>query len=581
MAFASFSLLNQKMSSSVEQIKAKLDIVEVVGAYVKLEKAGVNWRGRCPFHNEKTPSFFVSPSRGSYHCFGCNKGGDMISFIQDIEGLDFVGALKLLADKAGIELEPFERKNRDENDKLRRALETAEVFYRNNLAAEKEVIKYLLDRGLTLDTIKKFGLGFARDKWRELGDFLNGKNFDTATLEKAGLSVMPSSGRASRPYDRFRNRVMFPIKDQGGRVVGFSGRIYGSGGEVAKYINSPQTAIFDKSKILYGFDLAKLEIRKKDFAVLVEGQIDLVMSHQAGVLNTVATSGTALTEEHLKLIKRLTDNLILAFDFDLAGLKASWRAINMARALELNVKIAKLPKDMDPADLIKQDPAAWQKAVVGATHYIDFMIEALKQEGKSGLDLTLSVNEYVLPYIKALGKKMEQAHFVTKLSTWLGLPEQAIWQDLEKVRILSEETEAVKTKPVSKTKNRQEVIEERIFGLWWSNEGKNFWLSWAESLKDLLGDELFAKKEKELVKDKDRLVLEAELLYGEKELNEVFTELLLGLKEEMQKAELAFFMSQVKQAEESGDEKLLEESLKKCQELSAAINESRKEFHKS
>lgn len=569
------------MSSSVEQIKAKLDIVEVVGAYVKLDKAGANWRGRCPFHNEKTPSFFVSPSRGSYHCFGCNKGGDMISFIQDIEGLDFVGALKLLADKAGVELEPFERKNRDENDKLRKVLETAEIFYRNNLAAEKEVIKYLLDRGLTLDTVKKFGLGFARDKWRELGDFLNGKGFDSATLEKAGLSVMSNSGRASRPYDRFRNRVMFPIKDQSGRAVGFSGRIYGAGDDVAKYINSPQTAIFDKSKILYGFDLAKLEIRKKDFAVLVEGQIDLVMSHQAGVSNTVATSGTALTEEHLKLIKRLTDNLVLAFDFDLAGLKASWRAINMARALELNVRIAKLPKDMDPADLIKQDPTAWIKAVTEATHYIDFMIEALKQEGKSGLDLTLAVNEYVLPYIKALGKKMEQAHFVTKLSVWLGLPEQAIWQDLEKVRILSEETEAIKTKPISKIKNRQEVIEERIFGLWWSSEGKDFWLSWAESLKGLLGDELFAKKERELVEEKDRLILEAELLYGDKEVNRVFVELLSGLKEEMQKTELAFFMSQVKQAEKSGDEKMLEASLKKCQELSAAINENRKEFNKS
>lgn len=568
------------MSSSVEQIKAKLDIVEVVSAYVKLEKAGVNWRGRCPFHNEKTPSFFVSPPRGSYHCFGCNKGGDMISFVQDIEGLDFVGALKLLADKAGIELEPFERKNRDENDKLRRVLETAEIFYRNNLAAEKEVVKYLLDRGLTLETIKKFGLGFARDKWRELGDFLNDKGFDSEVLEKAGLSVRSSSAHASRPYDRFRNRVMFPIRDQAGRVVGFSGRIFAAGDDVAKYINSPQTAVFDKSKILYGFDLAKQEIRKRDFVVLVEGQVDLVMSHQAGAINTVATSGTALTEEHLKLIKRLTDNLILAFDFDLAGLKASWRAINMARMLELNVKIAKLPKNTDPADLIKQNPAAWTKAVAEAAHYIDFMIEALKQEGKTGLDLTLAVNEYILPYLKVLGKKMEQAHFVTKLSTWLGLPEQAIWQDLDKVQVLSEMPAVAKTQTPPKIRNRQEVIEERIFGLWWGNEGKEFWLKGLELLKDLFGDELLAKKEKELIEQKDRLILEAELLYGDKDLNKVFAELLSGLKEEMKKAELAFFMSQVKQAEKAGDEKLLELSLKKCQELSAAINENRKEFNK-
>lgn len=558
-----------------------MDIVEIIGAYVKLEKAGINWRGRCPFHNEKTPSFFVSPSRGSYHCFGCNKGGDMITFIQDIEGLDFIGALKILADKAGVELKPFERKKRHEDEKLWQVLETAEIFYRNNLAAEKEVLKYLLDRGLTIDTIKKFGLGFARDKWRELGDFLDSKGFNSAIIEKAGLAVGPSAGRANRPYDRFRRRIMFPIKESGGRTVSFSGRIYGSDDNTAKYINGPQTPIFDKSKILYGYNLAKIEIRKKDFAVLVEGQIDLVMSHQAGITNTVATSGTALTEDHLRLIKRLTDNLVLAFDFDLAGFKASWRAINMARGLGLNVKIAKLPKGMDPADVAKQDPSAWQKAVAKAVHYIDFMIEALEQEGKTDLDLTLAVNEYILPYIKALNKKMEQAHFVAKLSERLNLPERVIWQDLEKTQITAvSATAEVTTKVAPQPKSRREMIEERIFGLWWGNEDEEFGLVWGETLKNLLGDELFVKKSKDLSEQKDKLILEAELLSEGKEKNSVFEELLAGLKEEIQKAELAFFMSQVKQAEESGDEELLAASLKKCQELSIAINNSRKQFNK-
>ncbi|MFA6274893.1 MAG: DNA primase, partial [Candidatus Paceibacterota bacterium] len=529
-----------------------------------------------------TPSFFVSPSRGSYHCFGCNKGGDIISFIQDIEGLDFVGALKLLADRAGVELEPFERKNRNENEKLWRVLEMAEIFYRNNLALEKDVLKYLFDRGLTIETIKKFGLGFARDKWRDLGNFLSSKSFDFATLEKAGLVISQNSSQDNYPYDRFRNRIMFPIKDQNGKTVGFSGRIYGSRDDAAKYINSPQTPIFDKSKILYGYDVAKMEIRKKDFAVLVEGQIDLVMSHQAGVVNTVATSGTALTEDHLNLIKRLTDNLVLAFDFDLAGIKASWRAINMARALELNVKIAKLSKDLDPADVIKRDPSVWQKAVAESIHYIDFMMESLKQEGKIGLDLTLAVNEYILPYIKALDKKMEQAHFVTELSSKLNLPEQAIWQDLEKIQITAVKSEAeTLKKSILKSKNRREIVEERIFGLLWSDENQDFRLAWIESLKTLLGNEMFVKKEKELSEQKDQLILKGELLYEGKEKNKVFTELLSNLKEEMQKAELAFFMSQVKQAEKSGDEKLLELSLKKCQELSAMINENRKEFNKS
>lgn len=568
------------MLSSVEQIKAKLDIVEVIGAYVKLEKAGVNWRGRCPFHNEKTPSFFVSPTRSSYHCFGCNKGGDLINFVQEIEGLDFVGALKHLAEKAGIELEPFERKSQDENEKLWQALASAEIFYRNNLATEKEVIKHLLGRGLTIETIKKFGLGFARDKWRDLADFLQGRGFDEKTLELAGLVISSQPGRTGRAYDRFRQRIIFPIRNQNGKVAGFSARIYGKDDNVAKYINSPQTPVYDKSRILYGFDLAKQEIRQKDFAVLVEGQIDLVMSHQAGVTNTVATSGTALTEEHLKLIKRLTENLILAFDFDLAGLKASWRAINMARTLGFNVKIAELPKDMDPADLIKKDPAAWLKAVAEAKHYIDFMIGALKQEGKNGLDLTLAINEYVLPYVKALDKNMEQAHFVAKLSSVLGLPEQSIWRDLEKVEI-SQEMPGPSFPPSVESKNRLQAIEERLFGLWWSQEKGENWLAWSLRLKDLLGSELFAKKEKDLSQIKDQLSLEAELLSAGKEnLAEEFENLLAGYREERQKAELLFFMNQTKEAELAGDEQKRELSLKKCQEILAAINESRKDFHK-
>jgi len=567
------------MSSSVEQIKAKLDIVEVVGAYVKLEKAGVNWRGRCPFHNEKTPSFFVSSSRQSYHCFGCNKGGDLINFIQEIEGLDFVGALKYLAEKAGIELEPLERKSQDENEKLWQVLSSAEIFYRNNLAKEKEIVRHLINRGLTIDTIKKFGLGYARDEWRGLGDFLQDRGFGEKILVLAGLAVPTPVGRNGRAYDRFRKRIIFPIKNQNGKVIGFSARIYGQDDGVAKYINSPQTPVYDKSKILYGFDLAKQDIRQKDFAVLVEGQFDLIMSHQAGVANTVATSGTALTEDHLKLIKRLTDNLILAFDFDLAGLKASWRAINMARTLGFNVKIAELPKDMDPADLIKKDSDAWLRAVSEANHYVDFMMNALKQEGKDGLDLALAVNEYILPYIKVLDKKMEQAHFVTKLSSFLGLPEQAIWQDLSKVEI-SQEVIKTQDQAPPEVKNRLQMIEERLFGLWWSQEKSDKWLDWSLRLKDLLGSELFAKKEKELSSFKEKWSLEAELLYSDKEKMEAeFDNLLSNYKEEQQKTELIFFMNQIKEAELAGDEEKKEFCLKKCQEILTVINENRKNFN--
>jgi DNA primase len=219
---------------------------------------------------------------------------------------------------------------------------------------------------------------------------------------------------------------MFPLFNPTGKVVGFSGRIFGANQEeVAKYINSPQTELYDKSRILYGYDRAKQAMRQKDFCVFVEGQFDVIMSHQSGITNTVAVSGTAMTGEHVQLIKRLTDNVVLAYDYDLAGLAASRRAIDLLRSEGLNVKIAKLPSGQDPAEVIKENSEEWLKAIEGAKHYIDFMIDALQEEGKKGLELNLAINTYVLPYIKALEKKMEQAHFVAKLSNLLAIGEEA------------------------------------------------------------------------------------------------------------------------------------------------------------
>src|SRR5581483_2261534 len=302
------------MSSSVEQIKAKIDIVSLVSAYMKLDKAGMNWKGKCPFHNEKTASFFVSPDRGSFYCFGCHKKGDIFTFVEEFEGVDFVGALKILAEKAGVTLDKFSgTKEQGEKNKLHNILEQATIFYQRKLSGE--ALDYLKNRGVSDETISSFRLGFAPEEWRSLYGHLKEKNVSEADMMAVGLLKQKDSSY----YDTFRGRIMFPISDPSGRVVGFSGRILKVKEEAPKYVNSPETSLFNKSQILFGLDKAKISIRTKDYSILVEGQMDLVMMHQVGINNTVASSGTALTAEHLTRLRRLSNRLIMAYDADNAG----------------------------------------------------------------------------------------------------------------------------------------------------------------------------------------------------------------------------------------------------------------------
>lgn len=563
------------MASSVEQIKSKLSVVDVVSSYMKLEKAGINYRGCCPFHNEKTPSFFVSPARGSYHCFGCNRGGDIISFVQEIEGVDFLEALKTLAERAGVELEPLARAPKTDN-RLYLLLDEATNFYFKQLVSKPEALKYLYDRGLTKETIKIWRLGFAPEAWRSLSEFLSGRGYREEEMIKTGV-IVPQTGHAGqgKGYDRFRSRIMFPLFNPVGKVVGFSGRIFGDKQEdTAKYINSPQTELYDKSRILYGYDRAKQAMRQKDFCVFVEGQMDLLMSHQVGVTNTVAVSGTALTSEHVQLIKRLTDNVVLAYDYDLAGLAASRKAIDLLRAEGLTVKIAKLPSGQDPAEVIKADPSAWLKAIEESKHYIDFMIDASQEEGKKGLELNLAVNTYILPYIKALDKKMEQAHFVAKLSNLLSIAEEAIWSDLQKIKIEAVALEAKEDKPLI---TRSRLIEERLFGLYFLLLAKGEGEKVDKQLEELLKDDNFIKKKGEYQASHDRLALAAELVYDPaSDLIKEIGDLALAWREERLKEELLTTLQAVQMAEKKGDHETLALDLKKCQELTIAINNFKK-----
>jgi DNA primase len=338
--------ISNGINSPVQQIKERLSIEEVVSSYIKLDRAGVNFKARCPFHNEKTPSFFVSTERNNYYCFGCGAKGDIFTFVEEFEGLDFKSTLKILAEKAGVVLTEFNKEKEGEKDRLYGIIEEATKFFEKNLVENKEVNIYLKNRGLEDKTKKDFRIGFALLDWRKLFDFLKSKNFTDKEIETAGLAKRPDDKNKAM-YDRFRGRIMFPIADSSGRVIAFSGRIFVDDGKSAKYLNSPETPIFNKSSVLFGIDKAKDSIRKNDFSILVEGQFDLILSHQAGFKNTVASSGTAMTDSlvskeniinNLGLITRLSKNIVLAYDADKAGISASNRFAKIALYLGMDVK---------------------------------------------------------------------------------------------------------------------------------------------------------------------------------------------------------------------------------------------------
>lgn len=530
------------MSSTVEQVKSKLDIVEVVRGYLKLEKAGQNWKARCPFHNEKTASFFVSPARQSYHCFGCNRGGDLINFVEEIEGLDFISSLKMLADRAGVQLESLRPQTQNssetnERELLSRVLESARDYYAGELQANHVALDYLRLRGLTPETITSFQLGLAPDGWQNLCQFLQNKRFSESVMIKSGLALR--SEKNNSIYDRFRSRIMFPISDQNGRVAGFSGRIFGpetekSGG---KYVNSPETPLYSKSRILYGYDKAKVAIRRENQCVVVEGQMDLLLSHQAGFGNTVAVSGTALTAEQLALIKRLTDNLVMAFDGDEAGVSAASRSINLALSAGFNVRLVAMPEKKDPAELILEDKKLWQELLENAKLVIDFLLDNLASKKLEKLALIHEIEKIVYPYLAALKNTHDVDHYIGKVAMLTQLPENSIREKLRAVRAnlvasseISERSEKTRTTEEIAKSSRKDKILASLFGLYWLGEEEE---KLAGKLKSVLGDK-FAETEEKLLARKAELILTAELSYEDmaaeklaQELEELFTNLSL------------------------------------------------------
>jgi DNA primase len=419
-------------SDTVEKVKAKLSILDVVSPYVKLAKSGKYWRGLSPFNKEKTPSFFVNVDRGSYYCFSTSQGGDMFTFIEKMEGVDFRGALKILAEKAGVEIvyDARSQETKGKTDRLREAMAHAEAFFGRNLMEGSPAYEYALSRGLSKDTIKNWSIGYAPDAWRELLEALQKDGFTQKELLDAGL-IKEADGKAGTWYDRFRNRLMFPIKDSAGRTVAFTGRALDPNDQ-AKYLNSPETELYKKHEVLFGMDKAKDAIRTRGFTILVEGQMDLLLLHQIGFNNTVALSGTALSKEHLSLMKRYADNLMLALDSDRAGLAATQKNALTALAHGMKVKAVKMPEGKDPADISKEDPKAFTKLVADAQSIIEFFIAVLTSRNLDSHQLVLSTEKIVLPLVAAIQSPMEREHFVGVVARALGSTPEAIRASIPK-----------------------------------------------------------------------------------------------------------------------------------------------------
>ncbi len=460
---------------TAEQVKERLNIVDVISQYVKLTKAGKNYKGLSPFKKEKTPSFYVSPDKNMYYDFSTNQGGDVFTFIEQMEGLDFRGALTLLAERAGVELRPEPKGARDAREREYAVLEEATQFYETKLGEQKGAIDYLEARGVTRATMRAFRLGFAPEGWTSVYDLLTKKGYTRTELERVGLVKRGDRGTY---YDRFRSRIMFPIFDTAGRVIAFSGRIFGPAAEDkenAKYLNSPETSLFEKGRVLYGYHKAKHAIRSNNFAILVEGQMDLVLCHQAGYTNAVAVSGTGLTEAHLTLLERLSTNLLLALDADTAGKASMERVAQLALPRGMDVKVARIAVGKDPADCIKEDVEAWRSAVREATHVVPFFLEELeaKHAKNDRRTFELRARDTVLPLIARVKSPVDRAHFVRTFSDHLSLPEEAVNEELRSLvrRIAQEESTgrvpADDSRPhaVRPEMSHREKLEQLIAGL--------------------------------------------------------------------------------------------------------------------
>ena len=593
------------MTNHVEEIKNKLDIVDIVSSYINLQQASGNFRANCPFHNEKTPSFMVSREKQIWHCFGCDKGGDLISFVEEYEGIDFKEALKILAEKANVPLTGFSSAKKEDHSKLYEINKEAAKFFHNILEqdteASKKVLKYLDKRQVKKGSIINWQLGLSSESWDGLLRYLVTEGYGEEDIFKAGLIVKKKDN--SGYVDRFRKRLMFPISDTQGRVVAFTSRtltgiVYDEEEFGGKYINSPQTAIYDKSKTLYGWHLAKDVIRQKKYLIVVEGNMDVIASHQTSANNSVAVSGTALTLDHIKLIKRYANNVILAFDGDAAGSRASFRSISLCWQEDMNVKILVSPKGKDPADIIKSNPDEWLQFIKDSIPVMDYYFKRIFQ----AIDINRADHKKVavqklLPIIKYLKTEIEQVHYLKILADKLNVPFEILKKDLDQATSFLEKQDTVVQKVVQDKKDSATLLAERIFMIaFFKNQYLDKLISELdpdmiiESFQDLYKKVIiYYTKHQNLEKfgnfeelsDEEKEMWIRLSMSGEKDYNEIkevdlandFQHLISRLKKESLDIQRQGLINQLRQAETSDDQA-------KQDEISHKINLINKEVYK-
>lgn len=435
------------LMDAVEDIKSRLSIEDVVSQYVELKRAGRNFKGLSPFSNERTPSFMVSPEKQIWHDFSSGKGGNMFSFVMEMEGVDFKGALELLARKAGVDLEQYRGQRQGqggkEKERLYEALEWAAKFYQVQLKNNQRALEYVFKKRLfTKQTVGEWRLGYSPNTGSALTSFLKQKGYTEKEINRAGLGTV----RYTRMSDMFRGRLMIPLQDPQGRIIGFTARLLADDPNAPKYINTPQTLLYDKSRHVYGLHLAKETIRKTKFVVLAEGNLDVISSHQAGVRQVVATAGTALTEPHLKTLSRFTGDIRLSFDADNAGMNATERAIPVASKVGVSLSVITIPSGKDPDELIKQNKDRWIEIIEKPQYALDWLMSRYERQ----LDITSALgkrqfSDIILGVVRGLTDPVEQEHYIGEVAGRIGVSRQALLDKLKAPPIEKAPLKAKKT----------------------------------------------------------------------------------------------------------------------------------------
>lgn len=412
--------------NEIEEIKGRIDLVDLAKGYMTLRQAGRNFKAICPFHQEKTPSLMIAPDKQIWHCFGCGEGGDIFTLVQKMEGVDFYDSLKLLAEKAGVELQKNEgfTKHKQQLEQIKDINGLAAEFYFKALKLSKSgqiAREYVQKRGLNDSVIQKFKIGYAPDLWEALSSFLQKRNFSTQQIVEAGLGIFTKKGTV---VDRFRQRLMFPIWETNGKVVGFTGRVLRET-DNPKYLNTSATKAFDKSKLWYALNFAKNIIRDKKEVLVGEGQMDVIACHQYGFENAICSSGTAITLQQIIILKRIADTIILAFDKDEAGKKAGYKLTGMALEVGMQVKIVDLGKYKDPDEMIRSDLEGWKRAINDSKGFVDYFLEAFDKENKEAKDKS-KLADQIIPLVYQVKDQVERGHYLSLLAEKLKIDEKFV-----------------------------------------------------------------------------------------------------------------------------------------------------------